>query len=86
MDFGARADHAGVTNDPDLMALGLTIRRLRKERELSQEELAERSGLHVNYIGGIERGERNVGVKALFRLAKGLQVPTGKLFDQPQGE
>lgn len=80
MDLDCRADQAGVTNDPDLVALGQTIRRLRKERELSQEDLAGRARLHVNYIGGIERGERNVGVKALFSLARGLGVQPGDLF------
>ena len=84
MDLAHRADQAGVTNDPDLVALGLTIRRLRKEGNLTQEELAHRSGLHVNYIGGIERGERNVGVKALFSLARGLDVTPGTLFEKDQ--
>jgi transcriptional regulator with XRE-family HTH domain len=69
-----------VTVDEELLALGRTVRRLRVERDMSQEELAERSGLHRNYIGGIERGERNVGVKALFSLARGLEVSTAELF------
>ena len=59
--------------DPELVALGREVRRYREAAGLSQEELAHRSGLHRNYIGGIERGERNVGVKALFRLAAGLR-------------
>lgn len=66
--------------DPDLVALGKTVRRLRVERALSQEELAERSGLHRNYIGGIERGERNVGIKAVFAIARGLGVEAKELF------
>jgi transcriptional regulator with XRE-family HTH domain len=69
-----------VSGDKDLIALGRQVRQLRKERGLSQEELADRAGLHTNYIGGIERGERNVGVKALFKIAKGLGVSTPELF------
>ena len=60
--------------DSDLLALGKEVRRFREAQGLSQEELAERSGLHRNYIGGIERGERNVGVKALAQLARAFQV------------
>lgn len=79
------ADQASVTSDPELQALGQTIRRLRKEQRLTQEELAYRSGLHVNYIGGIERGERNVGVKAMFNLARGLEVNPSAFFAPPEG-
>ena len=67
--------------DPELLALGQTVRRLRVERGLSQEELADLSGLHRNYIGGIERGERNVGVKALFAIARGLKIKIGRITD-----
>lgn len=66
--------------DKELLALGREVRRLRKERGLSQEALADLAGLHTNYVGGIERGERNVGVRALFRLARGLGVEPGELF------
>lgn len=56
------------------------MRRYRSALQLSQEELAERSGLHRNYIGGIERGERNVGVKAMIALARALEVHPADLF------
>jgi len=69
-----------VKADPDLIALGREVRRLRKERGLSQEALADLAGLHTNYVGGIERGERNVGVKALLALARGLDVRPAVLF------
>ena len=74
------ATFAAVKDDPDLLALGRELRRLREARDLTQEELAERAGLHPNYIGRIERGESNVGVKALFRLARGLKVSAGQFF------
>ena len=68
--------------DPELAALGREVRRFREAAGLSQEELAHRSGLHRNYISGIERGERNVGVKALFRLAAALErTPSALLAD-----
>lgn len=61
--------------------MGREVRRLRKERGLSQEALADLAGLHPNYVGGIERGERNVGIKALFALAKGLGVRPSSLLE-----
>lgn len=56
------------------------MRKLRDERGYSQEELAERAGLHRNYVGGIERGERNVGLDNIVRLAKALSVSPRELF------
>jgi transcriptional regulator with XRE-family HTH domain len=69
-----------VTVDDDLLVLGQSVRRYRGALQLSQEELAERSGLHRNYIGGIERGERNVGVKAMISLARALEIHPADLF------
>ncbi|HEX8063712.1 MAG TPA: helix-turn-helix transcriptional regulator, partial [Allosphingosinicella sp.] len=51
-----------VKDDPDL-PVGREARRLREARHLTQKELADRAGLHPNYIGRIERGESNAGVK-----------------------
>jgi transcriptional regulator with XRE-family HTH domain len=49
---------------------------------LSQEDLAEVAGLHRNYVGGIERGERNVGLDNIHKLARALRVDVAELFPQ----
>jgi transcriptional regulator with XRE-family HTH domain len=60
--------------DPLLVALGQAIRDLRTGAGLSQEELGLKSGVHRNYIGGVERGERRPTVTTVARLAAGLGV------------
>ena len=59
---------------------GDRIRVLRTEQGYTQETLAEASGLHRNYIGGIERGERNVGLDNVYLLAETLGVTVADLF------
>ena len=59
----------------DLRAVfGRRVRELRLGLKLSQEELAERADLHRNYIGGIERGERNVSLVNIEKIAKALGI------------
>lgn len=67
--------------DPELLAFGVHLRALRLERSLTQESLADAAGLHWTYIGQIERGERNLTLKNVLRLAKGLAVLPGELVD-----
>ncbi len=59
---------------------GLRIRHLRTSVDLSQEELAFRSGLHRNYISDVERGRRNISLRALDKLARGLGIELRDLF------
>lgn len=56
--------------------VGLNVKRLRKERDLSQEDLAFESRLHRTYISGVERGIRNPTILILDRIAAALEVPT----------
>jgi transcriptional regulator with XRE-family HTH domain len=51
-------------------AVGLNLRAYRLERGLSQEAFAELIGVHRTYMGGIERGERNLTLKSLERIAE----------------
>lgn len=62
-------------------AFGTTVRQLRLERKWSQEDLAEQAGLHRNYVGGIERGERNAGLDNVHRIAAALEIRPEKLFE-----
>lgn len=69
-----------MKGDENLRAAGREIKRHREARGLSQEALAEKAGLHRNYIGLIERGERNASLKALFAIAAALDMRLAELF------
>jgi transcriptional regulator with XRE-family HTH domain len=60
--------------------IGNRIKYYRKDAGLTQEQLAEKSGLHNTYIGQIERGEKNVTVKNIYKIAEALNVPLDVLF------
>jgi len=69
-----------VSNDPRVL-IGQKIRKLRLVLKLSQEDLAERSGTHRNYVGGVERGERNVALVNIIQLAHALGVKPSVLLE-----
>lgn len=68
-----------LAQDP-LALFGKQVRALRLERGLSQEKLAELADLHRNYVGGVERGERNIALLNIVALARALRVKPAELL------
>lgn len=67
--------------------LGQNVRAIRSGRGLSQEEFAELLGVHRTYVGGIERGERNLSLRSVERLADALDTePLALLVNRDDGE
>jgi transcriptional regulator with XRE-family HTH domain len=71
-------NHAG---HPVLVALGQSIRGYRLAKNLSQERLAFEAGIDRSYMGGIERGEHNLTVISLAKIAEQLEVRCSELLD-----
>jgi transcriptional regulator with XRE-family HTH domain len=69
-----------IAADPFLSGFGSHLRSLRTKAGMSQEELADKSGIHVTYLSGVERGLRNLSIRNVRRLAQALGVPTRQLF------
>ncbi len=69
---------------PRHRAFGDAIRALRDNRGLTQEALADLSGLTTNYVGDAERGERNISIRALWQLADGLGIPASELLRESE--
>lgn len=67
--------------DQDRKRFGKRVRTLRLAKGWTQEELANQSGLHPTYVGGIERGERNVGLNNILKLARALGLRPAALFE-----
>ncbi len=66
---------------PALRAFGLSVRRTREARGLTQESAGEKANLDPTYISGIERGVRNPTLKVICRLAKALEVSVSQLCE-----
>ncbi|BEP55607.1 hypothetical protein GmRootV118_28510 [Variovorax sp. V118] len=79
-------NHQGVPNlsshrqDPQLVALGMAIRRIRQANKISQEKLALTAELDRSYFGRVERGDNNVAVLTLSRVAAALGVTMSELL------
>ena len=70
-----------IEKENNLKIFGLRIRDLRKKSGLTQSELAERIGLSTNFIGMVERGERNTSVDKIFKLAKAFDIKLAQFFE-----
>jgi transcriptional regulator with XRE-family HTH domain len=70
-----------MTDENIIERIGLNIRIMREKRGLSQEKLGDLAGLHRAYIGQIERGEKNIGLKNLEKIAIALKVSVRFLFE-----
>ena len=62
--------------------IGQRIRNYRTKLGLSQEKLAELSGVHHTYIGQLERGEKNATLESIEKISKALNLPLSKLFEK----
>ena len=66
----------------DLQKFGKRLKGLRRDRDLTQLELAEILDMSPNFIGMIERGERNTTVENVFKIARALNVKPSNLFEE----
>jgi len=67
-----------------LKSVGRRVRSAREALQLTQEQLAERAGLHVSYVGQIERGLREPSLKSLFAVAKALNLQISDLLSEAE--
>lgn len=67
---------------PTLVALGASIRAERQAQGLSQEALADKAGVDRSYMGGVERGEHNIAIVNLQKIADALQIKTSALLEK----
>jgi transcriptional regulator with XRE-family HTH domain len=68
--------------DPSLVALGKAIRRIRISKEISQEKLALIAEVDRSYVGRVERGDNNVAILTLLKLAMAMDVTLAKLMHE----
>lgn len=68
--------------DPALLAIGEALRRLRLEREISQEQLALLAEVDRSYVGRVERGDNNVALLTLLKLTYALNVTLAQLMTE----
>jgi transcriptional regulator with XRE-family HTH domain len=69
-----------------LQAISKVVQRRREQLSYTQEELAQRAGLHRTYISDIERGARNLSVKSLIRLALALEMSVSGMLELAESQ
>lgn len=62
--------------------IGKRVRNYRIRQKMSQEELAEKCGLHPTYIGQVERGEKNATLESISKITAGLSISMSTLFER----
>lgn len=76
-----------MNDDPSLAILGQRIRQKRKQLGLTQEELAHKADLDRSYVGGVERGERNISFSVLCQISSSLECDVATLtYDIPKAQ
>jgi transcriptional regulator with XRE-family HTH domain len=68
--------------DARIEVFGLRVRYFRKRLGISQDDLADRANLHRTYVGAVERGERNISLLNILRLADALNITAKDLFNE----
>jgi len=69
-----------------LVKFGKCVRKIRKENNLSQEDLAYKANLHRTYIGMVERAEKNITLINIKKIADALNIPINKLLEFNNGK
>ncbi len=64
-----------------LIKIGQNLKKYREIKSVTQEELSRICGLHRNYIGSVEKGERNISLKSLEKVAQGLNIRIERLLE-----
>ncbi|HKG04146.1 MAG TPA: helix-turn-helix transcriptional regulator [Conexibacter sp.] len=70
------------TASPQLLAFGRTLRKARRDRDLSQEALADEAGLSAKHVGEIERANKDPRLTTVLKLADALELSSNELFRQ----
>ena len=75
-------ENLSIDDKSILMSFGLSLKKIRLKKNLSQEELAYQSGLHRTYISSVERGERNISLINIVHIANALEASLDELLGE----